>query len=70
MKWENKMECNQAEIISNVQLVTDIYEMKLTAPMCTQVRPGQFVQVQIPGFYLRRPISICDEISTPRAPLV
>lgn len=60
MKWENKMECNQAEIISNVQLVTDIYEMKLTAPMCAQVRPGQFVQVQIPGFYLRRPISVCE----------
>ena len=22
--------------------------------------PGQFVQVQVPGFYLRRPISVCD----------
>ena len=25
-----------------------------------QNTPGQFVQVQVPGFYLRRPISVCD----------
>jgi dihydroorotate dehydrogenase electron transfer subunit len=24
------------------------------------VKPGQFVQVQVPGFYLRRPISVCE----------
>ncbi len=23
-------------------------------------RPGQFVEVEIPGKYLRRPISVCD----------
>ena len=34
--------------------------MTLQGDMSAITAPGQFVQVQVPGFYLRRPISVCD----------
>ncbi len=34
--------------------------MRLAGDTGKIVRPGQFVQVRVPGFYLRRPISVCD----------
>lgn len=39
------------------------YEMILQLPQeaaLEQIRPGQFINIRIDGFYLRRPISICD----------
>ncbi len=37
-----------------------IFEMKLTGD-CSEVNaPGQFVNIRLDGFYLRRPISICS----------
>lgn len=54
------MECKDAEIISNHMLVKDIYEMKLKTSISRLIKPGQFVQVQVPGFYLRRPISVSE----------
>ena len=47
-------------IKENTQLTALVWKMVLTGDTSTIVRPGQFVQVQLPGFYLRRPISICD----------
>ena len=41
------------------RLNADVFRWELSGfrvPVC----PGQFVQVAIPGFYLRRPISVCD----------
>ncbi len=55
MKWVNNMDVN-VTIKSNVQLTTDIYKMELEGNI--SAAPGQFVQVQVPGFYLRRPISV------------
>lgn len=49
-----------AEIIVNYPLTVAIYEMQLAADTSNLTRPGQFVQIAIPGFYLRRPISVCD----------
>ena len=47
------------KIQSNIPLTETVFEMKLTgrgeAP-----RPGQFVNIALPGRYLRRPISVCD----------
>lgn len=34
--------------------------MRLLGPTEDLVAPGQFINIQIDGFYLRRPISVCD----------
>ncbi|MBQ8496806.1 MAG: dihydroorotate dehydrogenase electron transfer subunit [Clostridia bacterium] len=48
------------EIISNVTIAKDIYEMVLGGDTSAITAPGQFINIKIEGFYLRRPISICD----------
>jgi len=50
-------------IIKNEQIAKDVFEMQLRIThyaLCIDMRPGQFVNLQIDGHYLRRPISICD----------
>ena len=47
-------------IESHEPLTQNVYHMRLSGDTRAIVRPGQFVQVQLPGFYLRRPISVCD----------
>ena len=47
-------------ILANRQLTTTVWRMELAWDTSAIVKPGQFVQVQLPGFYLRRPISVCD----------
>lgn len=47
-------------IISNRQLTGSVYEMKLEGDTSMITAPGQFVNIKLEGFYLRRPISICD----------
>jgi len=37
-----------------------VWKMVLTGDASGNTRPGQFVQIDVPGFYLRRPISVCD----------
>ena len=49
-----------AEIISNHPLTSAVHEMKLAAESSDLKRPGQFLQIAVPGFFLRRPISVCD----------
>ncbi len=53
------MKCTDALIIENVKLNEDVLRMKLKTDIAPLVRCGQFVQVQVPGFFLRRPISVC-----------
>ena len=48
------------EIISNVSIAKDIYEMVLGGDTSAITAPGQFVNIQLDGMYLRRPISVCD----------
>ena len=48
------------EIISNKQLTESIFEMVLKGDTTSITAPGQFINIKIDGFYLRRPISICD----------
>ena len=45
---------------NQTRLVENVYRLTLTGDTSAIVRPGQFVQLQLPGFYLRRPISVCD----------
>ncbi|MBR5409308.1 MAG: dihydroorotate dehydrogenase electron transfer subunit [Clostridia bacterium] len=46
-------------ILSNAPLTNAVYELTLAGDTAGIV-PGQFVNVRLPGFYLRRPISVCD----------
>ena len=48
------------EIIENTQLTASVYRMRLVGDTSHITRPGQFVNVKLDGFYLRRPISVCD----------
>ena len=42
------------------QLTTDTYEMILSGDTSAITAPGQFVNLDMPGHFLRRPISICN----------
>ena len=48
------------KIKSNVQLTDSIFEMVLLGDTSSITAPGQFINIKLDGFYLRRPISICD----------
>ena len=48
------------EIIENTQLTATVYRMRLVGDTSHITSPGQFVNVKLDGFYLRRPISVCD----------
>lgn len=47
-------------VLSNQPIAPAVWHMRLTGDTCAITRPGQFVQIAVPGFYLRRPISVCD----------
>ena len=48
------------EIISNVPLTRDVYKMVLSGDTSHVTNCGQFVNIQLDGLFLRRPISVCD----------
>ena len=48
------------QIIENTQLTATVYRMRLVGDTSHITRPGQFVNIKLDGFYLRRPISVCD----------
>ena len=47
-------------VILNEFLTDQVLEMRLRGDTSAIAGPGQFVNIQIPGLYLRRPISVCD----------
>ena len=47
-------------IQENIKLTGKMYRMVLCGPELEPQKPGQFVNLKIDGFYLRRPISVCD----------
>ena len=47
------------KVLSNVQIADKVYKMTLSGDT-TDIKCGQFVNIQIDGAYLRRPISVCD----------
>ena len=47
-------------IISNVPLTRDVYKMVLSGDTSHVTNCGQFVNIQLDGLFLRRPISVCD----------
>ncbi len=48
------------EIFSNRALTANVYELKLRGDTGAFTAPGQFAQIRLDGFFLRRPISVCD----------
>lgn len=47
-------------VAENTPLTPYVYKMILSGDTAACTKPGQFVNIKIPGFYLRRPISVCD----------
>ncbi len=47
-------------LMENTQLTDSVWRMSLAGDARGIIRPGQFVDVRVPGFFLRRPISVCD----------
>ena len=48
------------KITENIPLTKTVYRMKLSGDVSAITSPGQFVNIKLDGFYLRRPISVCD----------
>ncbi len=42
------------------KLTRDVYEMRLSGDTSSLTAPGQFVNILIEPYFLRRPISVCD----------
>nr|WP_316623797.1 dihydroorotate dehydrogenase electron transfer subunit [uncultured Ruminococcus sp.] len=47
-------------IIENNRIAKDVYKMLLCGDTSAIKNPGEFVNIKLDGFYLRRPISVCD----------
>lgn len=48
------------KVISNRKLADITYEMVLEGDCSDIITPGQFVNIKLDGFFLRRPISVCN----------
>lgn len=47
-------------ILSNRCIARQVYEMVLQGDTSALQAPGQFINIALDGFFLRRPISVCD----------
>ena len=47
-------------VTENACLAKDIWRMRLRGDTFAVTAPGQFVNLKLEGFFLRRPISVCD----------
>ncbi len=48
------------KIKENKKIAKNVYEMRLEGDTSALTNPGQFINIKVEGFYLRRPISVCD----------
>ena len=48
------------EITENTALTQSVFKMVLKGDVSAITAPGQFVNIQLNGLFLRRPISVCD----------
>lgn len=48
------------KVIENVKLTQNVYKMVLSGDTTAICAPGQFINIKLSGFFLRRPISIYD----------
>ena len=47
-------------VVSNERIARDVYKMVLAGDTSAITASGQFINLKLDGFYLRRPISVCD----------
>ncbi len=47
-------------IIENIELAKNVMRMRLKGDCLGITKPGQFINILLDGFFLRRPISVCD----------
>lgn len=48
------------KVLENKQVGKDIYLMRLTGDLSEIKNPGEFINITLPGYFLRRPISVSD----------
>ncbi len=48
------------EIKENKKIAKDVFKMILAGDTSALNAPGQFINIKLDGFFLRRPISVCD----------
>ena len=44
----------------NRALTADVWELRLSGDTSALTAPGQFINIKLAGFFLRRPLSVCD----------
>ena len=54
------MQDTQFVIVENKTIAGDIFQLRLEGDLSHVDGPGTFVNLKVPGFFLRRPLSICD----------
>lgn len=57
------MRSSAALIRSNIKIAEDTWKMDLKTDIAPEVQCGQFVQVLVPGQFLRRPVSVCEVLA-------
>ena len=54
------MKDERATILENTLIAADTWRMVLQADLCRELKAGQFLNLLVPGFTLRRPISVAS----------
>ena len=54
------MKVDTGIIKSNTYIGKDVYKMEIQTDLADEVKCGQFVEVEVPSYFLRRPISVCE----------
>ena len=49
-------------VAQNDRIAKDVYEMTLVGDVSAVTRPGQFINIKLDGFFLRRPISVHEKL--------
>ena len=57
---EKLMKQTTLTVKENTPLTSTTYRMRLAGDVSGITAPGQFINIKLDGFFLRRPISICD----------
>ena len=47
-------------VLKNYPIIQGVYKLVLSGDTSAIVNPGQFVDIQVKGHFLRRPFSVCD----------
>ena len=48
----------KAKVLSNELIASDVYRMELETSLASSAKAGQFIEIEVPNCFLRRPISI------------